>query len=71
MERMLLYSMERQRPIRLIWQEDGRLIQRRATVTALTENTVTVRSLRPKTEVTLQRESILSADFVKGDEGQG
>ena len=71
MERMLQYSLEHERPIRLIWQEEGKLVQRKATVTALTADTVTLRSLRPRGETTITRESILSADFVKGDEGQG
>ncbi|MGN1020685.1 MAG: hypothetical protein ACI4O7_09955 [Aristaeellaceae bacterium] len=71
MERFLRYSLERGRPIRLMVQEeDGRLRQLTAQVTALTAQEVTIAVLRPRRTVTLPLEHLLSADYRKGDEGQ-
>ena len=71
MERLFRYSLERQRPIRLIWLDDGgALRQAAAQVLAVTPEGITVRTLRPKRELTLRREAVLSADYRKGDEGQ-
>ena len=71
MQRFLRYSLERQRPIRLMMQEDdGRLRQVTAQVTALTDTQVTFIILRPARTVTLPLHQLLSADYRKGDEGQ-
>lgn len=70
MERFYVYSMERQRAIRLIWQEeDGALRQANAQVTAWDGERLSFTSLRPKKQWTLRAEQILSADYRKGDEG--
>ena len=55
MERFLLYSLERQRPIRLIFQRDGRIWQRKVQVLALNENTVRLSSVRPREEWEMPR----------------
>lgn len=70
MERFYVYSMERQRAIRLLWQEeDGSLRQANAQVTAWNGAQLTITTLRPKKTLTLRAEQILSADYRKGDEG--
>lgn len=71
MERFLRYSLEKQRPIRLIFYgDDGKMKQVNAQVTALTPQTVCITCLRPKGSWELPLECILSADYKKGDEGQ-
>lgn len=71
MERFLQYSLERGRAIRLIYQEeDGRMRQVNAQVTAMGAGEVTIQTLRPKRLITLRLCSLLSADYRKGDEGQ-
>lgn len=72
MERLLLYSLERERPIRILWQEeDGSFRQANALVTAWDGRQATFTTTRPKRTITLPKERILSADFRKGDEGDG
>ncbi|MBQ8654755.1 MAG: hypothetical protein IJ507_07425 [Clostridia bacterium] len=71
MERFLRYSLERGRAIRLMYQEeDGRMRQVNAQVTGYGDGTVTFATLRPKREITLKTQQLLSADYRKGDEGQ-
>ena len=70
MERFLLYSLERQRPIRLIFLRDGRIWQRKVQVLALNENTVRLSSVRPREEWEMPRENLLGAEYAPGDEGQ-
>ncbi len=72
MERLFVYSMEHDRMIRLIWQEDdGKLCQANVKVLAWDGRQVTVAAQRPKRTLILSAEQILSADFRKGDEGEG
>lgn len=71
MERFLQYSLERGRAIRLIYQEEnGRMRQVSAQVTALRGDAVSFVTLRPRQEITLPVSHLLSADYRKGDEGQ-
>lgn len=71
MERMLRYSLTHQQPIRVIFQTpEGKLVQRKVTVTLLDDQQVTLRSLRPKGEVTVPLFSLLGADYIRGDDGQ-
>lgn len=71
MERFLRYSLEKQRPIRLIFlQDNGGMKQLNAQIVEMGEDTVRFTSLRPKGEFTIEKASILSADYKKGDEGQ-
>ena len=72
MDRLLIYSLEHLRLIRLIWQDaEGRLCQGNVQVTGLTGDTVTFQVMRPRCTLTLNRADILAADFKKGDEGNG
>ena len=71
MERFLRYSLERQRPIRLIFfADDGSMKQVNAQVTAMAEGKVCFSCLRPKGCFEVAKERILSADYKRGDEGQ-
>jgi len=70
MERFLRYSLERQRAIRLMYVDDkGAMKQVNATVCAMDEQQVELSTLRPKRQLTLPRQSLLAADYKKGDEG--
>lgn len=72
MERLLVYSLEHERPIRILWQEeDGSFRQANARVTAWDGQRATIVTARPKRTMNLPAERILSADFRKGDEGEG
>ena len=71
MERFLRYSLEKQRPIRLIFfADDGSMKQVNAQVTGVTETTVAFTCLWPKGACEVEKERILSADYKRGDEGQ-
>ena len=71
MERFLRYSLEKQRPIRLIYfADDGSMKQVNAQITAVTAETVCFTCLRPKGCFEVTKERILSADYKRGDEGQ-
>ena len=67
MKRFLRYSLERGRAIRLMYMDGEGMKQVSATVTELTEEQVTFTTLRPKKNVTLALEQLLSADYRKGD----
>ncbi len=72
MERFFVYSMEHDRFIRLIWQDaGGGMCQSNVKVLAWDGKQVTVQAQRPKRNLTLTIDQILSADFRKGDEGEG
>ena len=71
MERFLRYSLEKGQRIRLIYQtEEGGMKMVNAQVTALEKGMVRVVTMRPKQEMELPLEKILSADYRRGDEGQ-
>jgi len=69
MERLLRYSLERQRPIRVIFQREGRMLQRKVQVLALEEDMIRLSSQRPLEAWSMSREDLLGADYVRGDEG--
>ena len=69
MERFLQYSRDHERAIRLIALLDGGMKQLTAVVEAYDDASVSLRTLRPKKELTLPRADVLSADYRKGDEG--
>ena len=72
MERFFVYSMEHDRLIRLIWQDaSGEMCQSNVKVLAWDGKQVTIQAQRPKRTLALPIEQILSADFRKGDEGEG
>ena len=71
MERFLRYSLEKGQRIRLIYQtEEGGMKMVNAQVTAIGERTVRMVTVRPRPEMELPLERILSADYRRGDEGQ-
>ena len=71
MERFLRYSLEKAQRIRLIYQtEAGGMKMVNAQVTAMGERTVRIVTVRPRQEMELPLERILSADYCRGDEGQ-
>ena len=70
MERILRYSLDHRRPIRLIFQREGRLQQRNVQVLALGKDRVRLASRRPREEWEMDLADILGADYARGDEGQ-
>ena len=71
MDRFLRYSLEKAQRIRLIYQtEEGGMKMVNAQVTAMGERTVRIVTVRPRQEMELPLERILSADYRRGDEGQ-
>ena len=70
MERMLRFSLEHDRVIRLMLLRDGLLSQVNARVIAYDADSIefiTTRSPRPQKA---ERAEVLAADFRKGDDGQ-
>ena len=71
MERFLRYSLEKQRPIRLMYMtDDAQLKQLNAQIINYNSETVRFTSLRPKGTFEIPRPQLLSADYKRGDEGQ-
>lgn len=71
MERILRYSLDHRRPIRLIFQREGALQQRNVQVLALEAGQVRLLSRRPREEWEMPLTDVLGADYARGDEGQG
>ncbi len=70
MERFLTYSLERDKPIRLILQEeDGRLRQVTAAVEKREGGRVQLYILRPPRRLTVPEDRILAASYAPRDEG--
>ena len=70
-ERFLRYSLERNRPIRLIFlTEEKALRQVTAVAEALEGGRVSLYILRPPQRLTIPVADILSADYTPKDEGQ-
>ena len=70
MERLLRYSLEHERVIRLMLLSEGKLAQVNARIIAYDAEKIefiTTRSPRPQTAL---RTDLLAADFRKGDDGQ-
>ena len=71
MERLLRYSFEHDRVIRLmLMAEDGALSQVNARVVRFDAETVDFITTRSPRTVTVPRKDILAIDFRKGDDGQ-
>ena len=71
MERLLRYSCEHDRVIRLmLMAEDGTLSQVNARITRYDADTVDFITTRSPRTVTVQKKDILAIDFRKGDDGQ-
>ena len=71
MERILRYSLDHRRPIRLIFQREGALQQRNVQVLALEAGRVRLLSRRPREEWEMPLTDVLGAGYARGDEGQG
>ena len=70
MERMLRYSLEHQRAIRMMLIDgDGRLRQVKAVVERMEGSELTIYILRPPERLQLCVDDVLSADYVSGDDG--
>ncbi len=69
MTRFFRYSMERDRAIRLILMENGRIAQVSAVVLRFDEQKISLYILRPPRNVTLPLTDVLSASYVPKDEG--
>ena len=71
MERLLRYSHDHDRVIRLmLMDEDGNLAQVNARVTRYDADSVDFITTRSPRTVTVPRKDILAIDFRKGDDGQ-
>ena len=71
MERLLRYSMEHERVIRLmLMDEEGNLSQVNARILRYDADTVNFITTRSPRTVTVPRKDILAIDFRKGDDGQ-
>lgn len=71
MERLLRYSHDHDRVIRLmLMDEDGNLSQVNARVTRYDADSVDFITTRSPRTVTVPRNDILAIDFRKGDDGQ-
>ena len=71
MERLLRYSSDHDRVIRLmLMDEDGNLSQVNARVTRYDADSVDFITTRSPRTVTVPRKDILAIDFRKGDDGQ-
>ncbi len=71
MERLLRYSMEHERVIRLmLMDEEGNLSQVNARILRYDADTVDFITTRSPRTVTAPRKDILAIDFRKGDDGQ-
>lgn len=70
MERLLRYSLEHTRQIRMMWQDaDGAMRQSNVQVLRYDQTSVTCLVTRPKHEETIPLERVLAVDFRKGDDG--
>lgn len=70
MERFLQYSLEHDKPIRLIMtEEDGRLRQVSAVVEKREGDRVSLYILRPPRRITIPLDRILAASYMPRDEG--
>ena len=70
MLRFLQYSLTHGRAIRVILLLNEAMVQKNATVLALTDGMVTLRLTTRKTPVTLPCADILSCDYARGDHGE-
>lgn len=70
MERMLRYSLERGKAIRVMWMDGNGMRQALCTVVSIEDGTVTAETRRPRGTLRIPVSDILSADYRKGDEGQ-
>ncbi len=70
MERLLRFSLEHDRIIRMMYMAEEHLVQVNARVVAYDEKEVSFITTRSPRTVVIPRVSLLSADFRRGDDGQ-
>ncbi len=70
MERLLRFSLEHDRIIRMMYMAEEHLVQVNARVVAYDEKEVSFITTRSPRTVVITRASLLSADFRRGDDGQ-
>lgn len=70
MERMLRYSLERGKAIRVLWMDGHGMRQALCRIISMDADTATAEIRRPRGTVVIRKSDILSADYRKGDEGQ-
>ena len=70
MERLLRFSLEHDRVIRLMLMHEGVLSQVNARIVAYDARSVSFITTRSPRTVTVQKKDILAIDFRKGDDGQ-
>lgn len=71
MNRFLRYSLENEKKIRAVIMIDGTISQMNLIVTAFSGDTVSFTDLKRKKEMVLPFSAFLSADYAKGDKGEG
>ncbi|MBO4377947.1 MAG: hypothetical protein J5889_03230 [Clostridia bacterium] len=69
LERFLRYSLERSQKISMIAEIDGVMKKMTVTIVRMDENEISYVTSRSTKEKTLDRASILSASYARGDEG--
>ena len=69
LERFLRYSLERGQKIAIITETDGVMKKMTVTVVRMDEKEIAYMTARSAKEKTLDRASILSASYARGDEG--
>ncbi len=69
LERFFRYSLEHNRPIRIMMMHEGKLRQVNAVIEKQTGNQLSLYILRPPQRITVSVEEVLSCDYAKNDEG--
>lgn len=69
LDRFLRYSLERAQKISMIVEIDGFMKKMTVTIVRMDENTIAYVTSRSPKEKTIDRASILSASYARGDEG--
>ena len=70
MNRFLRYSLAKQRKIRVMLTVDDTIVQKNATVLALTDTHATLKLGSQKAPVVVELSDILSCDYARGDHGE-
>ncbi len=70
-ERFLRYSLENGRRITVILSQGGAFVRKNLTVTSISEDGLSFEALLPgrRRAVTIETDSILTADYARGDHG--
>ncbi len=68
-ERFFRYAMEKDRPIRALWTEGGKLRQKTVRVLDVADLEVTLRVGQKGKPFVLRVEDVLACDYARGDDG--